>query len=159
MERQTFTMQPIGRTGQSGDSFILEIEERFRPGLTGLDEFSHLMVIWAFDRVAWDGGTLVTPPPYRRLTHDQGIFATRGPFRPNPIAVSVCRILSVDLSSGRLAVDWIDAEENSAVLDIKPYHPSSDSVSEIVMPFWCSHWPKSREASGDFDWESEFTFG
>ncbi len=40
-----------------------------------------------------------------------------------------------------------------------PYHPSEDLVTEHQMPDWCAHWPQSREESGEFDWESEFTFG
>jgi tRNA-Thr(GGU) m(6)t(6)A37 methyltransferase TsaA len=154
---QTFSISTIGKVKQEGQRCLIEVLAPYRAGLTGLDEFSHVMVVWLFDRVSWDRRTLTTPPCYRKLDHELGVFATRGPLRPNPMAVSNCRIFSLDVESGILAVDWIDAEPDTPVVDLKPYHPSSDVITEYLMPEWCSHWPKSREASSDFDWGSEFT--
>lgn len=153
-----FTMTAIGAVKQEGGVSRIEVAERFRAGLAGLDEFSHVMVLWLFDRAPWDGRTLTTPPCYRKLDHELGLFATRGPFRPNPVAVSVSRILSLDAERGVLGLDWIDAEPDSPVIDLKPYHPSSDVITEFTMPEWCAHWPKSRETSGEFEWGAEFIF-
>ena len=86
-----------------------------------------------------------------------GIFSTRSPARPNPIASTVVQILSIE-KDGTINIPYIDADDNTPILDIKPYHPSTDKVKNIQLPDWCDHWPKSLEESADFDWESEFTF-
>lgn len=155
---KTIAISEIGSVDQE-NGYTIRIKDNYRKALTGLSGFSHVMVLWVFDRAQWDGKTLVMPPPYKKLKHDIGIFATRSPSRPNPVAVSTCRILSVDVEEGKVTVDWIDAENKSPVIDLKPYHPSEDIVRDISMPDWCSHWPSCREESGSFDWEGEFTFG
>ena len=66
------------------------------------------------------------------------MLATRGPVRPNPIAVTACGLLAVDKHSGRIEVNYLDAEPGTPVLDIKPYHPSSDRIQDVVMPAWCA---------------------
>ena len=53
---------------------------------------------------------------------------------------------------------YIDAFDCTEVIDIKPYVPSIDRIENPDVPDWCSHWPKSYEESGDFDWEEEFRF-
>lgn len=156
MEKE-FSMKVIGTVSYE-NGFAVRVNDEYREGLKGLGEFTHVKILWIFDQIAWDGKTLVFPPPYRALRHDIGLFATRSPFRPNPIAVSTSRILQVDEKEGLIFLDWIDAEDRSPVVDIKPYHPSEDFISEVEMPNWCAHWPQNREASGDFDWDSEFTF-
>lgn len=155
---KTVAMQLIGRVSHK-EAYSVSIEQEYRAGLTGLSEFSHVMVLWIFDKACWDPAGLVMPPAYRKLNHEIGAFATRTPFRPSPVAVSTARILSVDPETGIIKLDWIDADEGSPVIDIKPYHPSEDVVRDVVLPHWCAHWPKCREESADFDWESEFTFG
>ena len=87
-----------------------------------------------------------------------GAFATRTPERPNPIALSCARVTHLDRERGVVGLDYLDAEEGSPVLDLKPYLPSLDRVERPVMPAWCAHWPDSVEKSGDFDWEKEFNF-
>lgn len=57
-----------------------------------------------------------------------------------------------------IRVAFIDADDNTPVLDIKPYTPSFDRVETPGVPAWCSEWPKSTEASGSFDWEQVFNF-
>ncbi len=85
-----------------------------------------------------------------------GIFATRSPVRPNSIAASVARVLSVDLDAGAIRLAWMDAEDGSPALDIKPYHPCTDRVRDARMPARCAHWPDSWEAWSSFDWAAEF---
>lgn len=101
---------------------------------------------------------LETPAPYKNSPEVMGTFATRSPFRPNPLAVSIVRILSIDLEEGIIKIDYTDAFDKSPVLDIKPYTPSIDRIENPKVPDWCSHWPGSVESSGDFDWEGEFNF-
>lgn len=156
--KRTIPFTPVGKVMQEGPATRIIIEETYRKALKGLDEFSHLTVIWVFDQAVWDDSYQRTPPCYRLLDHELGVFATRGPFRPNAIAMTLCRIIELDERQGSITIDWIDAEPGSPVLDVKPFHPSMDVTQDYSMPSWCSHWPRSREESGTFPWESEFTF-
>ncbi len=87
-----------------------------------------------------------------------GTFATRSPRRPNPIALSCACVTYIDVEHGIVGLSYIDAHDQSPVLDIKPYTPSIDRVEVPQVPQWCSHWPSNVETSGDFNWEAEFNF-
>lgn len=154
---QSIVLRTIGKVSQK-KGFSITLDEHYRKALSGLEEFSHVMILWGFNKYPWDEKTLTMPPPYKRLDHEIGIFATRSPFRPSSIAVSTARLLTLNIAEGILELDWIDADEGSPVFDIKPYHPSEDLVRDIQLPKWCAHWPRCREESADFDWENEFTF-
>jgi tRNA-Thr(GGU) m(6)t(6)A37 methyltransferase TsaA len=93
----------------------LEIRAEFAPGLTDIEGFSHLIVIWEFDRA--DGSSLVGTPPSDDRPH--GVFATRSPRRPNPIGLTVVELLSRDHAV--LQVRGIDMLDGTPILDIKPY--------------------------------------
>jgi tRNA-Thr(GGU) m(6)t(6)A37 methyltransferase TsaA len=125
-----FTMQAIGyvrspyRTTQEipkglgakhETEGILEIRPEFEPGLQDIEGFSHLFVIWAFDRS--EGFSLVGTPPSDNRPH--GVFATRSPRRPNPIGLTVVELLSHEGAS--LRVRGLDMLEGTPILDIKPY--------------------------------------
>ena len=94
---------------------VLELRAEFEPGLTDIEGFSHLFVIWAFDRS--EGFNLVGAPPTDDRPH--GVFATRSPRRPNPIGLTVVELLSRD--GPVLRVRDIDMLEGTPILDIKPY--------------------------------------
>ena|SRR5271157_2120716 len=94
---------------------VLEIRAEFEPGLADIEGFSHLFVIWAFDRS--EGCDLVVTPPSDDQPH--GVFATRSPRRPNPIGLTVVELLSRE--GPRLRVRGIDMLEGTPILDIKPY--------------------------------------
>jgi tRNA (Thr-GGU) A37 N-methylase len=64
----------------------------------------------------------------------------------------------MDQPNQRIEVAYLDAENDTPILDIKPYHPSSDRVRDIKMPEWCRHWPTWYEDSQAFDWSKEFNF-
>jgi tRNA-Thr(GGU) m(6)t(6)A37 methyltransferase TsaA len=93
----------------------LEILPEFELGLTDIDGFSHLFVIWAFDRS--QGFELIGRPPSDNKPH--GVFATRSPRRPNPIGLTVVELLSRD--NGKLQVRGLDMLDGTPILDIKPY--------------------------------------
>ena len=78
--------------------------------------------------------------------------------RPNPIAVSNADIAYVDAANGIVGLYYVDAFDGTEVIDLKPYTPSIDRIENPQTPDWCSHWPKSYEESGSFDWDSEFNF-
>lgn len=156
----TFTVKQIGtlRCGESG--FRIELDRQFAPALTGIDGFSHLQVVWWFSRCdnPQCRAVLTADSPYKKSPDVLGIFPTRSPLRPNPVALSCAEVTYVDHEDGCVGLAWIDAEDGSPVLDIKPYTPSLDRVEKPGLPGWCAHWPGSVEASGDFDWEDEFNF-
>ena len=94
---------------------VLEIEAAFEPGLADIVGFSHLYVLWVFDRA--DPPSLVATPPTDDRPH--GVFSTRSPARPNPIGLTVVRLLRRD--GPRLHVRGVDMLDGTPILDIKPY--------------------------------------
>ena len=131
-----FSMQPIGCVrspfknsreipkgpGVKHDAEgILEIKNELEAGLTDIEGFSHLFVLWAFHRS--DGFDLLGTPPIDDRPH--GVFATRSPRRPNPIGLTVVELLRRD--GPRLHVRGVDMLDGTPVLDIKPYLSSVSS--------------------------------
>jgi len=94
---------------------VIEIDPRFEAGLLDIEGFSHLYVLWVFDRSM--DYELVGIPPVDTRPH--GVFATRSPRRPNPIGLTVVRLLRRE--GCRLVVEGVDMLDGSPVLDIKPY--------------------------------------
>ncbi|HEY2472309.1 MAG TPA: tRNA (N6-threonylcarbamoyladenosine(37)-N6)-methyltransferase TrmO [Terracidiphilus sp.] len=109
---------PKGLGAKHDAEGVLDILPEFEPGLTDIEGFSHLFVIWAFDRS--DGYDLIGSPPFDERPH--GVFATRSPRRPNPIALTVVELLSRD--AGKLHVRGVDMLDGTPILDIKPYMSS-----------------------------------
>jgi tRNA-Thr(GGU) m(6)t(6)A37 methyltransferase TsaA len=94
---------------------VLEIRPEFAVGLTDIEGFSHLFVLWHFDRV--DGYDQTAHPPADNRTH--GVFATRSPRRPNPIGLTVVELLGRE--GPQLRVRGVDMLDRSPILDVKPY--------------------------------------
>jgi tRNA-Thr(GGU) m(6)t(6)A37 methyltransferase TsaA len=94
---------------------VLEILPAFELGLTGIEGYSHLIVLWAFDR-AEGFDLMVTPPSDDR---PNGVFSTRSPRRPNPIGLTVVELLRRE--GGSLHVHGVDMLDGTPILDIKPY--------------------------------------
>ncbi len=155
-----FTVNRIGFVRSGNDGFEILLDSKYAKGLKGLGGFGCLQVLWWCDRLDNEQARAVrtVERPYVKGPNELGVFATRSPARPNPIAVSVCHVLSVDEERGVIKVAWIDAFDGTPVIDIKPYTPSADRVEYPKVPNWCAHWPMSVESSGDFDWDAEFNF-
>ena len=96
--------------------------------------------------------------PYQLGPDKMGIFATRSEYRPNPIALTAIPVLQIDHDNGVIYIPFIDAEDGTPIVDIKPYHPSVDRIKAVTVPEWCQHWPEWYEDSAEFDWAAEFTF-
>jgi tRNA-Thr(GGU) m(6)t(6)A37 methyltransferase TsaA len=94
---------------------ILEIDPELEEGLEDIEGFSHLIVLWVFSRS--EGFELLATPPGGTLAH--GVFATRSPYRPNPIALTVVELLRRE--GNRLHVRGVDMADGTPLLDIKPY--------------------------------------
>jgi tRNA-Thr(GGU) m(6)t(6)A37 methyltransferase TsaA len=109
---------PKGLGAQHPEEGVLEILPEFALGLTDIEGFSHLIVLWVFDRPEVSAGfdLLVTPPSDDR---PHGVFTTRSPRRPNPLALTIVELLRREDSS--LHVRGVDMLDGTPILDIKPY--------------------------------------
>jgi len=114
----------------------ITLADRFGPeALQGLEEFSHVEVVFVFDRV--DPDRVQTASRHPRGNPDWprvGIFAQRGSGRPNRIGVTVCRLLAVEGRS--LTVQALDAIDGTPVLDVKPYLAEFAPRGEVRQPAW-----------------------
>jgi tRNA-Thr(GGU) m(6)t(6)A37 methyltransferase TsaA len=102
---------------------VLEVDPQYEAGLTDIEGFSHLFVLWVFDRTT--GYDLIAHPPSD--IHPHGVFATRSPQRPNPIGLTVVSL--VRREGCRLHVRGVDMLDATPVLDIKPYLSSIPAES------------------------------
>lgn len=119
----------------------LEILPEFEPGLQDIEGFSHLIVLWVFHRS--DGFDLLGAPPDEPFQH--GVFATRSPRRPNPIALTIVRLERREGTT--LYVHGVDMLNGTPILDIKPY--LSNVPSETLRRGWLeeSELRRGRESS------------
>ena len=110
------------------------IDLEFQPGLLALDGFSHLILLyWMHEAKPLE---LVFTPPFDAAP--RGVFATRAPWRPNPIALSVVKFEGFT-APGRLAVRNLDCISGTKLLDIKPYLPTTDAEPHATMGWLAPH--------------------
>ncbi len=122
-----------------GEHTYLEIYPAYAPALKGLEGFSHLWVLYWFDKndTPAQRQTLQVHPrrdPANPLT---GVFACRSPERPNLIGFTACHIISV--KGNVVEVEKLDARDGSPIVDLKPYIPDGDAISEARTPDWLKH--------------------
>ena len=139
---EPITFQPIGVvhnkvrepriSGWEDVTSDIVVREDLAAALDGLDGFSHLIVVFNFDRISADTErpvhTLISGGP------NVGTLATRSPLRPNTLGVSVCEIMV--RKANVLKVKGLDALDGTPVLDLKPYLPPYDSVPGARLPKW-----------------------
>lgn len=150
-----FTMRPIARIHsdfagkfgiprQSGLAEALEALVVFEPeyrdpaALRGLEGFSHVWLIWVFDRAAREGWSPTVRPPRLGGNARLGVFATRSPFRPNPIALSAVALAGIEKTrefGTVLRVRGADLMDGTPILDVKPYLPYADCRPEALGGF------------------------
>jgi len=116
----------------------IEIDARFADGLADIEGFSHLYVLWVFDR-ATGFDLIATPPTDEGRSH--GVFSTRSPRRPNPIALTVVELLRRE--GNRLHVRGVDMLDGTPVLDLKPY--LSSIPAEKLRRGWLAEAEARRE--------------
>ena len=155
----TIQVSPIGIIHAKNGRSCIELKKEYKEGLTSLEGFSHVQIVW------WGNlfespehrNQLINEKPYKTSPEKVGVFATRSQFRPNPILITTIYVEDIDFDKGIIYTPYIDAENNTPVLDIKPYH-LYERVEHCHVPQWCSHWPASYENAASFDWEKEFNF-
>ena len=113
----------------------VELDSRWAQGLKGLETSSHVVVLYWMDQARRD---LVLQAP-RHYGEQRGTFALRSPVRPNPIAMSVVRLLGID--GTRLSVVGLDCLDGTPLLDIKPYFASTDAVADARVGWHASRKP------------------
>jgi tRNA (adenine37-N6)-methyltransferase len=154
------TLTPIGHVHRQEPSvpgaFIdpaapsrLVILPEFAAGLDGIEGYSHLIVLFWFDRS--ERPAMLDAPVHPEGRPDVpavGLFATRSPHRPNPIAIACPRLLARDGSI--LTVSGIDAWDGTPILDIKGYIPRDDARPDAVIPAWLAalHHQHDAERNG-----------
>ncbi len=113
----------------------IHIDELYAPGLQGLESWSHVMVVYYMHQAPFDlEQDLVRRPRDRDDMPELGIFARRSPNRPNGIGVTAVEVVKVEKNV--LTVRRLDAIDGTPVLDIKPYAPVYDAVTEPLIPIW-----------------------
>jgi tRNA-Thr(GGU) m(6)t(6)A37 methyltransferase TsaA len=122
------------------------VREAFR----GIEDYSHLWLLWEFDRAQQDDWRPTVRPPRLGGNTRLGVFATRSPFRPNRIGLTVVRLIRMEEENGRitLVVSGADLMDGTPIVDIKPYLPYVDSVPDAVGGF--TEQPERHRLTVDF---------
>lgn len=151
---QTYSMQVIARMRsdfsskfgvprQSGiveslrSTIVFEPEFRNADALRGIEGFSHLWLVWVFDRAVRDQWSPTVRPPRLGGNARMGVFATRSPFRPNPIGLSCVKLEFVEQTTDGPVLHILGADlvDGTAILDIKPYIPYADCHVDAIGGF------------------------
>ena len=109
---------------------VFEKEYRVKDALRGLEDFSHIWLIWVFSEAVREEWSPTVRPPRLGGNTRMGVFATRSPFRPNPIGLSSVRLEKVELTEHQgpvIHVSGVDLRDGTPIYDIKPYLPYVDS--------------------------------
>ena len=117
---------------------VFEPEYRNDEALRGIEEYSHLWLIWEFSKSVRDDWSPTVRPPRLGGNKRMGVFATRSPFRPNPIALSSVKLTAVKKTEKYgtvLEVEGVDLMDKTPIFDIKPYLAFTDSHPDAVCGF------------------------
>ncbi len=142
-ELRTYTIKPIGFVHKKENKEILSILQEYKSGLKNLNGFSHLQVIWwfsHFDNLESRKTLIFDQMPFE--APESGVFACRSPLRPNPIGLSTVKIVALNADLGQIEIVSIDADDQTPILDLKPYLPSSNRVKDPQVAEWASNWPE-----------------
>jgi tRNA-Thr(GGU) m(6)t(6)A37 methyltransferase TsaA len=133
---------------------VFERAYRNAEAIRGLEKFSHIWVLWEFSKAKKDEWSPTVRPPILGGNKRMGVFATRSPYRPNPIGMSVLKIEEIRMTSDRgaiIVVSGCDMIDDTPVFDIKPYLPYCDSIIDAKGGF--TDELKKRELSVEIDGE------
>ena len=137
-EETVFKVSPIGTVEREQGKTYLVIHEKFAPALLGLEGFSHVVVLYWFDKndTPEKRSILQVHPRGNAANPLTGVFACRAPVRPNLIALSVGRIVAVE--KNRVQVAEIDAFDHTPIVDLKPFIPADNPTQDIRLPDWAT---------------------
>lgn len=131
-----YTIHPVGVIRKQGDETWIEVFRAFGDAMLGLNNFSHIYVLFWFhaNDTAEFRSTLQVHPRKDASNPLTGVFATHSPKRPNLIGLTRCRILRID--GDRIKLDGIDAWDGSPVIDIKCFIPDEQPLADVRVPNW-----------------------
>lgn len=138
----------FGVPRQSGLVEELTAEITFEPeyrqpeALMGLEEYSHLWLLWDFSEVKRENWSATVCPPRLGGKEKRGVFATRSPFRPNPIGLSCVKLVKIVLEgedAPKLIVAGADLMDGTPIYDVKPYLPYADAILDAKGGFGQEH--------------------
>ena len=135
-------------------TIVFEPEYRKPEALKGLEGYNYIWLLWQFEGVERDNWSVTVRPPRLGGNKHMGVFATRSPFRPNPIGLSSVKLESIELETARgpvLHVSGIDLRHNTPIYDIKPYLPYVDCHTDATGGF--AHEVKDYELQVEFTQE------
>ncbi len=127
---------------------VFEPEYRSADALRGLEDFSHLWLIWEFSEAKREDWSPTVRPPRLGGNTRMGVFATRSPFRPNPIGLSCVKLIEIQPHAGDgpvLIVSGADLMNGTPIFDIKPYLPYADSHPEAKGGFAAGAWDRQLQ--------------
>ncbi|WP_315120887.1 TrmO family methyltransferase [uncultured Clostridium sp.] len=133
----------IGNIRKIRGEFFLELSNNAEEYFERLIGYSHIKIFWWFNGFDKSKYRRITEcePPYENAPRT-GVFASRSPVRPNPIALTTARIIDFDKKLGRIKVSNLDCFDNTPLIEISPYIPSNDRVLDFKVPKWLFHWPE-----------------
>ena len=117
---------------------VFEPEYRSEDALRGIEDFSHLWLIWQFSQAVREGWSPTVRPPRLGGNTRMGVFATRSPFRPNSLGLSCVKLLGVEMTPDLgpvIHVSGADLMDGTPIFDIKPYIPYADAHPEALGGF------------------------
>lgn len=156
----TYQLYPIGYVRVQQGNYCLEILPPYRPALKEMRRFSHALIFWwAHQNDTPEQRAITTAHLPYASGLEAGVFSCRAPYRPNPIALTTMFVLDVDEENGLVLLPWIDAEDGTPVLDLKPYIPISDRVRDVRVAEWFADFPEWMEDAGEFFATHEVDFG
>lgn len=127
-----------GLLKSSTGRIVFEKEYRDESALMGLEEFSHIWILWEFSKAKRDVWSPTVRPPLLGGNKRMGVFATRSPFRPNSIGLSVLKLEKIEKTKTEgcvLLVSGCDMIDGTPIFDIKPYLPYCDSIPDAKAGF------------------------
>jgi tRNA-Thr(GGU) m(6)t(6)A37 methyltransferase TsaA len=129
-----YTMHPIGWVRRQADQQLVEVEAAYLPALLGVEQYSHLWILYWFSENdnPQDRRILQVHPCRQPANPLTGVFGTRAPVRPN--LIGLCAVRLVGREGGRLVVQGLDARDGTPVVDIKPYLPDTDAIPQARAP-------------------------
>ena len=131
-------MKPIALIPEIEGKIIFLKEYRNREALRGLEDFSHIWLLWQFSEAVRDSWSPTVRPPLLGGNRRMGVFATRSPFRPNPIGLSAVKLEKIDYEDKQgpvLYISGCDLMDGTPIYDIKPYLPFADSIPSATGGF------------------------
>jgi len=132
----SYKIFPVGFVRKKSQTTKIEIQKAFVPALLGLDQYSHMYVLYWFHEndTPQRRSILQVHPRNDERNPLTGVFATHSPVRPNLVALATCRILAI--RENRIEIDGIDANDGTPVIDIKSYNSKNEPDPPFRIPEW-----------------------